>query len=671
MFFHVIVLTILLTAIFSALGRVLIERCGLRGEEPLFYMMLSPAIGAAFWLGTTLFLGITFSYGKPLLLLCSAALIIYLCRFRRDIGIMGSLTKGECSVLLLILAAALVTTYPLIPLESGGSVYFSAPIYDHVKAGIVDSIARNGLPPLSPFLADDGTPVLLTYYYGWHALAAQLGILFGISGFTADAALTAFTTLTAILLMGAFAYKLSGAKRSVLWTLFLFLILFPIDMANKDNTFPWLLPLIATENYPGFWGLIDNCIWVPQHIFSASLVIVVVYLAALIIQQGRMRPRLVMLASVLAAASFYTSVYAGIFAFALFFISLLVCLPFSAALRESLLKAAPSVAAAAAITLIMSVSYLLYLFNNSPAETPLLFGVYPAYESGGLRQFVYGTLHLFLVTLPVRLGVIYVGGMAVALGALSFKKSDRLTAFFLKLLCLAPLLSAAFIHSSFYTNDYGWRTTTASELILYIFTAVLLERSWENISARVKLPARAAAVFVLGVTAASFVVFMPETVSLILSRQRTAPEIHRVCKGAIAAWDEVKAHTRPDDLALTNPDGFFEVLTVKTDDNYSTNFFQLLYADRGTPLSDLIFAKCYSEFYDDDKLKKRYGELRRIFSGEVRGGDADYLADELRTAAIVVTPLDGLWHDPGALGARFEIISEKDDYRIYLKKKQL
>ena len=88
--------------------------------------------------------------------------------------------------------------------------------------------------------------------------------------------------------------------------------------------------------------------------------------------------------------------------------------------------------------------------------------------------------------------------MAVALGALSFKKSDRLTAFFLKLLCLAPLLSAAFIHSSFYTNDYGWRTTTASELILYIFTAVLLERSWENISARVKLPARAAAVFVLG-----------------------------------------------------------------------------------------------------------------------------------------------------------------------------
>ncbi|MCB8673970.1 hypothetical protein, partial [Escherichia coli] len=69
----------------------------------------------------------------------------------------------------------------------------------------------------------------------------------------------------------------------------------------------------------------------------------------------------------------------------------------------------------------------------------------------------------------------------------------------------------------------------------------------------------------------------------------------------------------------------------KTDDNYSTNFFQLLYADRGTPLSDLIFAKCYSEFYDDDKLKKRYGELRRIFSGEVRGGDADYLADELRT----------------------------------------
>ena len=81
---------------------------------------------------------------------------------------------------------------------------------------------------------------------------------------------------------------------------------------------------------------------------------------------------------------------------------------------------------------IMSVSYLLYLFNNSPAETPLLFGVYPAYESGGLRQFVYGTLHLFLVTLPVRLGVIYVGGMAVALGALSFKRSDRLTAFFLK-----------------------------------------------------------------------------------------------------------------------------------------------------------------------------------------------------------------------------------------------
>ncbi|MFR5880342.1 MAG: hypothetical protein ACLUEQ_05815 [Cloacibacillus evryensis] len=126
-----------------------------------------------------------------------------------------------------------------------------------MKAGIVDSIARNGLPPLSPFLADDGTPVLLAYYYGWHALAAQLGILFGISGFTADAALTAFTTLTAILLMGAFAYKLSGAKRSVLWTLFLFLILFPIDMANKDNTFPQSC-LSSRRKVSSFWGLIDN-----------------------------------------------------------------------------------------------------------------------------------------------------------------------------------------------------------------------------------------------------------------------------------------------------------------------------------------------------------------------------------------------------------------------------
>lgn len=76
----------------------------------------------------------------------------------------------------------------------------------------------------------------------------------------------------------------------------------------------------------------------------------------------------------------------------------------------------------------------------------------------------------------------------------------------------------------------------------------------------------------------------------------------------------------------------------------SVNIFQLLYAGRDTPISDLVFAKCYSEFYDEQKVKSRLQKVYRIFNGKVTSKDGDYLANGIvRKSPALITQRDKLW----------------------------
>ena len=101
---------------------------------------------------------------------------------------------------------------PLLPAFEDGGLYYGLAIFDHVKVALVDSIYREGLPPVSPYIAPDGKPAALFYYYGWYVLAAEIRAIFGCSGYIADVALSHVTAASSLALMCAIAYRLCGLR---------------------------------------------------------------------------------------------------------------------------------------------------------------------------------------------------------------------------------------------------------------------------------------------------------------------------------------------------------------------------------------------------------------------------------------------------------------------------
>ena len=91
-------------------------------------------------------------------------------------------------VALLVAAAAALPASQAYPTVKHGGLHVAPPIYDHAKVAVVDSIARDGLPPVSPYYADAGAAVPLNYYWGLHFLMAQARVVLGVSGWAADVA---------------------------------------------------------------------------------------------------------------------------------------------------------------------------------------------------------------------------------------------------------------------------------------------------------------------------------------------------------------------------------------------------------------------------------------------------------------------------------------------------
>src|ERR1700751_455558 len=83
--------------------------------------------------------------------------------------------------------ASLLTVAPaaaILPKFSGGAVYLSDQIFDHVKVALIDDMMRFGLPPGNPFFGDPDHP-RFAYYYLWHFAAAELALTVHISAWEA------------------------------------------------------------------------------------------------------------------------------------------------------------------------------------------------------------------------------------------------------------------------------------------------------------------------------------------------------------------------------------------------------------------------------------------------------------------------------------------------------
>ena len=144
------------------------------------------------------------------------------------------------------------------------------------------------------------------------------------------------------------------------------------------------------------------------------------------------------------------------------------------------------------------------------------------------------------------------------------------------------------------------------------------------------------------------------------------PDLRRQFARSVEGWDVVHRNTKSNELVQCNPKSFYELGALYDMKDCSTNVFFSLYSKRATAVGDLIFSKCYSEYYPQEKLQRRYDRVCTIFDGDPTEQEIAYLAEDLKIGAVLVTPYDGMWEKPGAIRTYYPRLIETPDYRVYL-----
>lgn len=646
--------TALLLAATGLLGMALLPRRLAESEHRLSLFLLCPLLGAAAWIALSVALAPLVGLTRPFVAGLAALFAGWVAFRRRRLFLPAPgrwLWPSLAALLLLVgLCGAL-----LMPREIDGAIYFVPSMYDHVKCMIVRSIQEFGLPPINPWLADGGTPVQMAYYYGFHAWAAQLMMLTGAGSLFVEIAMTLATGAICTLATAGLAGLLCPSKKGLAIALAALLTLFADHLDVLRALLPDAVTSLPGRDFCSYWPFVDNIIWSPQHVIAATLVLAVawLYLHMLALPDRRSAIPFALLVALLASAAAMASVYAGCLALA--FMGLLVA-GFVAAdrmFRQDFLRQLPAQALAIAVAALLSAAYLLYLFQGqSGSAAPLAFGPDPCYDAArGHAGLLAIFLNFYLYVLPWRTGLPYLLAAAAFCIPGVLPRNRRMA--FLGLFTALSLLCPFVLHSTFYTNDFGWRFIQPAQQMLMVFSGLLLVRLSERRGGWLPVLLLLAAAFFSGTARVEQ-----------LSCLRNAPGTSRALARAVPGWEAVRRIAGPREMVLSNPAGFAAIGGAKNVAE-TTNLFLSLFAERNAPIGDLVFAQCYSEFYDKDKLRSRFNRVTGIFRGGPSAGDADYLADDLKVKAILVTAEDGLFQDPGALASRYRLAEEADGYQVY------
>jgi hypothetical protein len=553
------------------------------------------------------------------------------------------------------LAATLVAVAPALgawPKVSGSGIVLAEPMFDHSKVAIIDDIVRLGLPPGNPFFGAVAASPGLSYYYLWHFSAAVFDALLGTSGWEADIALTWFTAFASLALMMGLAVWLSGRRLAALLVLVLSLAasLRPILSLALPSKFLGLL--FSRAEPPRAW--IFQASWVPQHLASASCVVL-----AVLIMSRLGSPRswfLVPFLAVIAAASFESSTWVGGLVFAVSAIPIGLVFLVGAEDARSRADFLAKSAAAAILAMVISFPFLrdeAVATAARHAGLPIAlspFNVLGAFAPEGLRRILDLPAY-WAILLPVEFPAIYFSGLAALLGAFVCGRAsaDKRLVLGLAVLSGASFGVAWLFASTIANNDLGWRGVLPGICVLTIFAAAGLSRWLETAGVRALA---AAACLVLGIPGGLAIV----TENIVGLKVPSATAF----TGAPELWAAVHRHTAPDERIASNPLLFADTV------QWPINISWALFADRRLCFGGWNLARAFVALPtpDIDRLETLFD---RVFAGDGSTRDLDELATGYDCRVVVLTVRDGAWsRDPFASDARFRLVDEETgEWRIY------
>jgi hypothetical protein len=555
-----------------------------------------------------------------------------------------------CFALAALLAVA--PTLAILPKFTGDGVILAEPIFDHAKAAMVDGFARAGLPAGNPFFADAATPSRLGYYYLWHFSAAVPVLLWRISGWEADIALTWFTAFASLALMMGLAVRLGRRSGAALWVILLSLA------GSLRPLLGFVLGAEASDRLLKPWGLqswLLQASWVPQHLASATCAI----LAALLVAQlaGEGTPLAVPALALLLAAGFESSSWIGGVAVAA------SALPIAGALFLSLppprrlpFLANGLVAIALALALAFPMIRDQYFATAArEAGIPIAFRPYEVlgtFLPHGIRRLLDLPAY-WLIFLIVELPALYLAGGFVlvrALVARGGEPRDRLAILAFAGLAFVCLAITWLFVSTIGNNDLGWRAVLPAILLLTVFAAAGLAR-WLATSAYLAASA-AILLFLLG---------LPDGLKFIRLAAWGTPSASAANFAASPAlWESVRRHSAPEDRVGNNPLALADLLP------WPVNISWALLADRPSCFAgrELVLAYGALPKAKTDALEAFFA---RIFAGDGSPEDVQALAQLYGCRLILLTASDGAWRrDEFASSPAYRKVEEKPGaWRIY------
>jgi hypothetical protein len=524
-----------------------------------------------------------------------------------------------CAALLAFGPAAAV-----LPKFDGDAVYLAAQVFDHSKIAMVDEMIRSGLPPANPFFGEAGQPSRLTYYYLFHFSAAEIGLLLGFSGWEADAALSWFTAYASLMVMAGLAIWLSGRRIAGL------LVVIVSACGSLRYLLAWI-PNINSfiEPATGLGSWLFQSAWAPQHVASASCVII----AILLLCELAKRRSLILITTfvLVVVAGYQTSTWVGGVTFVVAAAWTGAVLLANIATRERLpflLRCAVAALCAAALA-------APFFYDQSAAMAARGLGSPVAIQNyavlGGffppLMRRILDMPAYWLVLLPIELPAIYLTGvLAMARLTRDFEDERRQIAVVLIHLAGASLVTGWLLASTVGgSNDLGWRAILPAITVLSAFAAAGLAQ-W--VSTNRRLAALAILTIALG---------LPSGVEMLRHYLTGSPALEaRAFAATPEMWAAARRHAGPTDRIANNP-LFLEAMTP-----WPVNISWALLSNRqscyaGSHLAVPFMPMPFKRIREIDTL------FIRVFSGEGWPDDLRDLATKYDCRVAIVTELDGAW----------------------------
>lgn len=662
-----ILLEIVSLVFFVLFGMVLIpDSIGKNQDERrrVSTFLISPLVGFAGWLAIACFFGMYLPYNAFLLWGLFIIVLVFIIYKREKLFLPKNIGMWGFVFVSLIISAVII--YAILPLTTSDGIYFSMSASDNTRVCLIDSIVRNGLPPINPHLTYNGELLKTYYHFGIMAFAAQPVLMCGIDSMVALSVTNGLAVIFLMFLVGAICYRYIYKNEVWIFVTIFFLISAPRMALEKILPLSLQAVLYPHESFIGFFPLVGELTFSPHSCIASAIMILMMYLYAECIESEDKRTKYEYAAiiGIIAAASFYISVYGGILSSALLGLTAGVLYILKNEFRVSINKSIIPHIVIVAVALLLSISYILYLFSRpAGGDSGLLVGFLPAYgELSGL-SIIGAILDFYLFLLPSNVGLF----MLFALAAIFFPKLLPDTKFIkvVRTFICIVLLSIFVVRSSAMTNDYGWRMTEIPYIIGLITAVFVICKLFDYLYSKKKVYGY------LVVICCVFIAFaIGQELVATLVHTAVPGDSNRIFKESVKGWDVVKEYTDKNDIVMSNPDAFADIsLRNESNDYQGINYFSSYYADRYLVINDLLTPKTsYAGPQSFDEIDELYDRMVNIFAGEVDADDVDFLATEQKVKALLVLAQDGLYGNEGALTEKYELVDENEYYKVYVLK---